>query len=84
MAMDMNGKGAYDEWTAEERKEINYWHNRMPVLLQVQEKLKNWLWYLQMKTITRIGMPGTRHPKLQWCYAHTQCKSSANNTFGKD
>ena len=25
MAMDMNGKGAYDEWTAEERKEINYW-----------------------------------------------------------
>ena len=55
MAPDMNGKGAYDEWTAEERKEINYWLlNRMPVSLQVQEKLKNWLWYLQMKTITRI------------------------------
>ena len=25
MAMDMNGKGAFDEWSDEERKELNYW-----------------------------------------------------------
>ena len=25
MAMDMNGKGAFDEWSEEERKEINFW-----------------------------------------------------------
>ena len=25
MAMDMNGKSAFNEWSEEERKEINYW-----------------------------------------------------------
>ena len=25
MAMDMNGKGAFNEWTEEERKELNFW-----------------------------------------------------------
>ena len=68
MAMDMNGKGAYDEWTAEERKEINYWllnryassvagtreAKELAVVLTNENYNKNW------------NILGTRHPKLQW------------------
>ena len=25
MAMDMDAKGAFDEWSDEERKELNFW-----------------------------------------------------------
>ena len=68
MAMDMNGKGAFDEWSEEERKEINFWllnryassvagtreAKELAVVLTNENYNKNW------------NVLGTRHPKLQW------------------
>ena len=68
MAMDMNGKSAFNEWSEEERKEINYWllnryassvsgsreAKELAVVLTNENYNKNW------------NVLGTRHPKLQW------------------
>ena len=86
MAMDMNGKGAYDEWTAEERKEINYWllnryassvagtreAKELAVVLTNENYNKNW------------NVLGTRHPKLQWqllCTLHNAKRSSKQHVW---
>ena len=75
MAMDMNGKGAFDEWTEEERKEINFWllnryassvagtreAKELAVVLTNENYNKNW------------NVLGTRHPKLQWQLLCTSC-----------
>ena len=88
MAMDMNGKGAFNEWTEEERKELNFWllnryassvagtreAKELAVVLTNENYNKNW------------NVLGTRHPSYSGsCYAHyTMQKALANNTFGKD
>ena len=86
MAMDMNGKGAFDEWTEEERKEINFWllnryassvagtreAKELAVVLTNENYNKNW------------NVLGTRHPKLQWqllCTLHNAKSSSKQHVW---
>ena len=86
MAMDMNGKGAFNEWTEEERKELNFWllnryassvagtreAKELAVVLTNEYYNKNW------------NILGTRHPKLQWqllCATHNASRKSRQHVW---
>ena len=75
MAMDMNAKGAFDEWTEEERKELNFWLlNRYASSVSGNRDAKEWAVVSTNEHYNKNwNVLGTRHPKLQWqllCATH--------------
>ena len=75
MAMDMNAKGAFKEWSDEERKELNYWLlKRYASSVAGNRDSQEWAIVATNEYYNKNwNVLGTRHPQLQWqllCATH--------------
>jgi len=75
MAMDMNAKGAFKEWSDEERKELNYWLlNRYASSVAGNRDAQEWAIVATNEYYNKNwNVLGTKHPQLQWqllCATH--------------
>ena len=86
MAMDMDAKGAYDEWSDEERKELNFWLlNRYASSVAGSRDAKEWAVVSTNEYYNKNwNILGTRHPKLQWqllCATHNASRKSRQHVW---
>ena len=86
MAMDMDAKGAYDEWSDEERKELNFWLlNRYASSIAGSRDAKEWAVVSTNEYYNKNwNILGTRHPKLQWqllCATHNASRKSRQHVW---
>ena len=86
MAMDMDAKGAYDEWSDEERKELNFWLlNRYASSIAGSRDAKEWAVVSTNEYYNKnCNILGTRHPKLQWqllCATHNASRKSRQHVW---
>ena len=75
MALDMDAKGAYKEWSEDERKELNFWLlNRYASSVGGSQDAKEWAVIATNEYYNKNwNVLGTRHPQLQWqllCSTH--------------
>ena len=86
MAMDMDAKGAFDEWSDEERKELNFWLlNRYASSVAGSRDAKEWAVVSTNEYYNKNwNILGTRHPKLQWqllCATHNASRKSRQHVW---
>ena len=86
MAMDMDAKGAFDEWSDEERKELNFWLlNRYASSVAGSRDAKEWAVVATNEYYNKNwNILGTRHPKLQWqllCATHNASRKSRQHVW---
>ena len=86
MAMDMDAKGAFDEWSDEERKELNFWLlNRYASSVSGSRDAKEWAVVSTNEYYNKNwNILGTRHPKLQWqllCATHNASRKSRQHVW---
>ena len=86
MAMDMDAKGAFDEWSDEERKELNFWLlNRYASSVAGSRDAKEWAVGSTNEYYNKNwNILGTRHPKLQWqllCATHNASRKSRQHVW---
>ena len=86
MAMDMDATGAYDEWSDEERKELNFWLlNRYASSIAGSRDAKEWAVVSTNEYYNKNwNILGTRHPKLQWqllCATHNASRKSRQHVW---
>ena len=86
MAMDMDAKGAFDEWSDEERKELNFWVlNRYASSVAGSRDAKEWAVVSTNEYYNKNwNILGTRHPKLQWqllCATHNASRKSRQHVW---
>ena len=86
MAMDMDAKGAFDEWSDEERKELNFWLlNRYASTVAGSRDAKEWAVVSTNEYYNKNwNILGTRHPKLQWqllCATHNASRKSRQHVW---
>ena len=85
-AMDMDAKGAFDEWSDEERKELNFWLlNRYASSVAGSRDAKEWAVVSTNEYYNKNwNILGTRHPKLQWqllCATHNASRKSRQHVW---
>jgi len=86
MALDMDAKGAYKEWTEEERKELNFWLlNRYASSVSGSQDAKEWAVIATNEYYNKNwNVLGTRHPQLQWqllCATHNATRKSRHHQW---
>ena len=86
MAMDMDAKGAFDEWSDEERKELNFWLlNWYASSVAGSRDAKEWAVVSTNEYYNKNwNILGTRHPKLQWqllCATHNASRKSRQHVW---
>ena len=86
MAMDMDAQGAFDEWSDEERKELNFWLlNRYASSVAGSRDAKEWAVVSTNEYYNKNwNILGTRHPKLQWqllCATHNASRKSRQHVW---
>lgn len=86
MAMDMDAKSAFDEWSDEERKELNFWLlNRYASSVAGSRDAKEWAVVSTNEYYNKNwNILGTRHPKLQWqllCATHNASRKSRQHVW---
>ena len=86
MAMDMDAKGAFNEWSDEERKELNFWLlNRYASSVAGSRDAKEWAVVSTNEYYNKNwNILGTRHPKLQWqllCATHNASRKSRQHVW---
>ena len=86
MAMDMDAQAAYDEWSDEERKELNFWLlNRYASSIAGSRDAKEWAVVSTNEYYNKNwNILGTRHPKLQWqllCATHNASRNSRQHVW---
>ena len=84
--MDMDAKGAFDEWSDEERKELNFWLlNRYASSVAGSRDAKEWAVVSTNEYYNKNwNILGTRHPKLQWqllCATHNASRKSRQHVW---
>ena len=84
--MDMDAKGAFDEWADEERKELNFWLlNRYASSVAGSRDAKEWAVVSTNEYYNKNwNILGTRHPKLQWqllCATHNASRKSRQHVW---
>ena len=84
--MDMDAKGAFDEWSDEERKELNFWLlNRYASSVAGSRDAKEWAVVSTNEYYNKNwNILGTSHPKLQWqllCATHNASRKSRQHVW---
>jgi transcription initiation factor TFIID subunit TAF12 len=86
MALDMDAKGAYKEWSEDERKELNFWLlNRYASSVGGSQDAKEWAVIATNEYYNKNwNVLGTRHPQLQWqllCATHNATRKSRHHQW---